>query len=385
SFVFLSCGAQPLCIAGVTGPIPPNQTIFKILEVETDSPDYLHFIGWPLASTVAWTYLQFGIQVLTYQFDDPSSSPAGALTSTILALLMLVTAFLFKCLLLDPCSSTGTCADSVPINGMPLALVASSAIAYWGSFHNRPPVDAPVGPAFQPSHGRSWLVRFWQLDGKWVRARGFRSGSSSGCSSFSTTRLRMSPSPFPLELSLTNLLRRGAQSLIAQGFPVPAAQACGFHYDFALLGVTTFLAGLLGVPAPNGLILRRRFTHERASRARLAPKATDNKELRDGINEQPREVPVAVVEQRVSNLAQGSLCLVLLTGHSCTDPLRRVRKSRVLLFVALQLTIVACGRVPCHHPAVDPLRALIVPRMRSPPRSLGILDRPTASSFLSGF
>lgn len=26
------------------------------------------------------------------------------------------------------------------------------------------------------------------------------------------------------------------------------------------------------------------------------------------------EVPVAVVEQRVSNLAQGALCLVLLTG-----------------------------------------------------------------------
>lgn len=27
-----------------------------------------------------------------------------------------------------------------------------------------------------------------------------------------------------------------------------------------------------------------------------------------------REVPIAVVEQRVSNLAQGSMCLVLLTG-----------------------------------------------------------------------
>lgn len=27
-----------------------------------------------------------------------------------------------------------------------------------------------------------------------------------------------------------------------------------------------------------------------------------------------KEVPIAVVEQRVSNLAQGSLCLVLLTG-----------------------------------------------------------------------
>jgi hypothetical protein len=27
-----------------------------------------------------------------------------------------------------------------------------------------------------------------------------------------------------------------------------------------------------------------------------------------------REAPIAVIEQRVSNLAQGSLCLVLLTG-----------------------------------------------------------------------
>jgi hypothetical protein len=56
--------AQPQCIAGVTdlsnpgrlafpgvtpdngGPISiPNQTILKILEGRTDSPDYLHFIG----------------------------------------------------------------------------------------------------------------------------------------------------------------------------------------------------------------------------------------------------------------------------------------------------------------------------------------------------
>jgi HCO3- transporter family len=66
SFVFSVLGAQPLCIAGVTGPlmITPgyiktrahlilegpitilNQTIFKILEDRTDSPDYLHFVGW---------------------------------------------------------------------------------------------------------------------------------------------------------------------------------------------------------------------------------------------------------------------------------------------------------------------------------------------------
>ena len=64
SFIFSVIGAQPLCIAGVTGlqisvythvneptflegPITIlNQTIFRILEGRSDSPDYLHFMGW---------------------------------------------------------------------------------------------------------------------------------------------------------------------------------------------------------------------------------------------------------------------------------------------------------------------------------------------------
>ncbi|KAH8978463.1 HCO3 transporter family-domain-containing protein [Lactarius akahatsu] len=456
SFVFSVFGAQPLCIAGVTGPISVlNQTIFKILEGRTDSPDYLHFIGWvylwgaifhwitaalnwcnflqyvtlfsceAFGFYVAWTYLQFGIQVLTHQFDDPASSPAGALTSTILAFLMLVTAFLFKCLsrsVLFHRHVRRFCADY----GMPLALVASSAIAYWGSFHTARPLTLPVGPAFQPSHGRSWLVRFWRLDGKWV-ALAF---------------------PFGILLWVLFFFDHNVSSLIAQGSQFPLRKPAGFHYDFALLGVTTFLAGLLGVPAPNGLIPQAPI-HTRALVVHgLAPKATDNEELRDGINEQPREVPVAVVEQRVSNLAQGSLCLVLLTGpflhvlnlvpqglknrgasfvfswymgldelsgngitlkilYFLTDrtltpssePLRRVRKSRVLLFVALQLvafgatfaitqTIAAVG-FPVIILLLIPLRTLIVPRMSFSSEELGILDRPTASPFtmqsVSGF
>jgi len=36
--------------------------------------------------------------------------------------------------------------------------------------------------------------------------------------------------------------------------------------------------------------------------------------LEHGIHPARREVAVAVVEQRVSNLAQGSMCLILLTG-----------------------------------------------------------------------
>lgn len=52
--------------------------------------------------------------------------------------------------------------------GMPISLIATSGVAYWGAFKLADPETLPIGPAFQPAGGREWLVRFWQLDGKWV-------------------------------------------------------------------------------------------------------------------------------------------------------------------------------------------------------------------------
>jgi hypothetical protein len=52
--------------------------------------------------------------------------------------------------------------------GMPISLVASSAMAYWGRFNFADPSTLPTGRAFQPAADREWLVRFWQLEGKWV-------------------------------------------------------------------------------------------------------------------------------------------------------------------------------------------------------------------------
>ena len=116
---------------------------------------------------VAWTYVQYGIQVTTRQFDESTSTPPGAYVSIILSLLMLVTAFLFKSLSRSTLFHRHVrrfCADY----GMPLALIASSAMAYWGRFHTARPQTLPVGAAFKPANGRSWLVHFWQLEGKWV-------------------------------------------------------------------------------------------------------------------------------------------------------------------------------------------------------------------------
>ena len=45
---------------------------------------------------------------------------------------------------------------------------------------------------------------------------------------------------------------RFSQSLIAQGSEFPLRKPAGFHWDFFLLGITTLLAGIFGVPAPNG-------------------------------------------------------------------------------------------------------------------------------------
>ena len=41
---------------------------------------------------------------------------------------------------------------------------------------------------------------------------------------------------------------------MAQGSQFPLRKPPGFHWDFFLLGITTFISGLLGIPAPNGLI-----------------------------------------------------------------------------------------------------------------------------------
>lgn len=107
---------------------------------------------------------------------------------------------------------------------------------------------------------------------------------------------------------------------MAQGSQFPLRKPPGFHYDFFLLGVVTFLAGLLGVPAPNGLIPQAPIhTTSLVIMGSPSEKRTDVEKPHDQaepnvLMENREEVAVAVVEQRVSNLAQGSLCLVLLTG-----------------------------------------------------------------------
>ncbi|KAF5381224.1 hypothetical protein D9757_007845 [Collybiopsis confluens] len=435
AFIFSVFGAQPLTIAGVTGPITVfNKTIFRIIQGQPDAPIYLHFVGWvylwaaiihwvtailnwcnflkyvtlfscdTFGFYVSWVYLQYGIQVLTRQLD--SSALPGALSLSQKTLFHRhVRQFL---------------ADY----GMPISLVASSAMAYWGRFNATDPQTLPISGAFQPANGRAWLVPFWQLEGKWVGIA----------------------LPFGIILWILFFFDHNVSSLMAQGSEFPLRKPPGFHYDFFLLGITTFLAGLLGVPAPNGLIPQAPI-HTTSLLIMGRPPKKDDEENQNhpssDINEkkkmssewtpEPLHQPIAVVEQRVSNLAQGSLCLVLLSGpflhvlnliprgvlaglfwfmgadalngNGITqkifyffrdrkltpneEPLRRVRKSRIILFIAIQLvafgatfaitqTIAAIG-FPIIIMALIPIRIWLIPRLPFTVEELAILDGPTAS------
>lgn len=118
---------------------------------------------------VSWVYLQYGIQVLTRNMNAASSSSniSSAFVSIILAILMLVTSFLFQSLSQKPFFHRQV-RRFLADYGMPISLVACSGMAYWGRFNVASPTTLPVGGAFQPAGGRSWLVPFWELDGKWV-------------------------------------------------------------------------------------------------------------------------------------------------------------------------------------------------------------------------
>ncbi|KAG7530249.1 hypothetical protein FFLO_05179 [Filobasidium floriforme] len=480
-------GAQPLLISGVTGPITVfNKTIHTIfVKNGSGGPDfnYLHFLGWvylwgailhwvtalfnavsllkyvtrfpcdTFGFYVAMVYLQYGIQVVTRQFGQ--TDDASAFLGILLAILTLVIPHLFDLVYHSPFLHRQLrrfCADY----GMPITVIACSGLAYWGTFHGYVTEEAmtlPTTGAYTPAGGRDWVVKFWQLPGKYVGIA----------------------FPFGLVLWILFIFEYVVPSLIAQGSEFPLRKPAGFHWDFFLLGITTLLAGIFGVPAPNGLIpqaplhtaslvvmgikhehedeestLTDRQDHEAGNRRgspssqerngsgplkrRVSEVKREIEKLENQINE--KEVAVAVVEQRVSNLVQGAFCLVLMTGPfekllgfipkgvlaglfwymgssalfgsgvtalflflikdrrltSPSDPLRRVRKSRIMMWLVFQLlgfaatfaitnTIAAIG-FPIVIALLIPFRILVIPRLHLfTEDELNILDGPVASPF----
>lgn len=216
---------------------------------------------------------------------------------------------------------------------------------------------------------------------------------------------------------------------MAQGSEFPLRKPAGFHWDTFLLGLTTGVAGLFGLPAPNGLIPQAPF-HTAA--LCVEHRAADKGESGSATGPASRQID-HVVEQRLSNLAQGLLTLGTMSGpvlvvlhlipqavlaglffimgmqalrgngitltalYLCSDkhlipgsePLSHIRRKQAIwYFVALELvgfgatfgitqTIAAIG-FPVFILLLIPVRAFLLPRYFSR-EELSILDAPAAS------
>jgi hypothetical protein len=353
---------------------------------------------------VAFIYLQKGIQVLTRQW---TVNDASAYLSIAIALLVLMVAYL--------CGLVGQSSlfqrhirKFVEDYGTPLTVIFFTGFVHIGKMRGIDLLTLPTSKAFFPTSDRGWFIHFWDIN-------------------VGDVFLAI---PFAVLLTILFWFDHNVSSLIAQGTEFPLRKPAGFHWDLFLLGLTTGVAGLLGIPFPNGLIPQAPFHTTSLCVTRTVSDSDD--ESNKG---HTRRVVDHVVEQRVSNLAQGLLTLGTMTGPLLivvhlipqavlaglffvmgiqaleangitskilflakdrhltprSDPLTRIeRRSAIWVFVALELvgfgatfaitqTIAAIG-FPVFILLYIPLRTWFLPRWFTA-QELGILDAPTASPF----
>ncbi|KAL8717951.1 MAG: hypothetical protein Q9225_004858 [Loekoesia sp. 1 TL-2023] len=434
SVVFSVFACQPLVIVGVTGPITVfNYTVYDIITPRgTNYFAFMCWIGlwslvmhWLLAITnacngltyvtrfscdifgfyVAFIYLQKGIQVLTRQW---AAGEAAAYLSITVALLVLMVAYL--------CGVIGGSSlfqryvrKFIEDYGTSLTIMFFTGFVHIGRMRSVDLDTLPTSKAFFPTQDRGWFIHFWNID-------------------VGDVFLAI---PFAVLLTILFYFDHNVSSLIAQGTEFPLRKPAGFHWDLFLLGLTTGVGGLLGIPFPNGLIPQAPF-HTNA--LCVTRQVSNESETGDAKGHTTRVVD-HVVEQRVSNLAQGLLTLGTMSGPllivlhliprgvlaglffvmgvqalegngitlkmlylakdrsftTASEPLSRIRrKEAVWYFVALELlgfgatfaitqTIAAIG-FPIIILLLIPVRTFLLPKYFTQ-EELAVLDAPTASPF----
>lgn len=175
--------------------------------------------------------------------------------------------------------------------GTPLTIIFFTGFIHIGHMASVELTVLPVSRAFHPTADRSWLVNFWDLSAREI----------------------FLALPFAILLTILFWFDHNVSSLIAQGSEFPLRKPPGFHWDIFLLGLTTGIAGILGIPLPNGLIPQAPF-HTQSLCVTKSVAVHD----KSGGPTRYERVVTHVVEQRVSNLAQGLLFLVTMTGPLLT-------------------------------------------------------------------
>lgn len=304
--IFGILGGQPLCIVGVTGPISIfNYTVYQI--IEPLGIDFFGFMFWvciwsmilhlglAIVNSVCLLqhvttyscdifglfiniiYIEKGIEILCRQFKDDSGELdlVAGYASVMLALVMTIFglgAKLFnKTPLLKPAYR----------NFISDYAIAFSVLFWTGFIHfggyldyvnfKRLPITKSFHPTSEARDRSTWLAY----------------------ASISVGDVFLAL-PFGIILTILFYFDHNVSSLMAQRYQYKLTKASTFHYDFGLLGITTGIAGILGVPAPNGLIPQ-------------APLHTETLLIYDDDGN-----IIRCVEQRFTNTVQGIMILATM-------------------------------------------------------------------------
>ncbi|RDW83374.1 putative hco3-transporter family protein [Coleophoma crateriformis] len=440
--VFSVLGAQPLTIVGITGLISLfNYTIYDIINLY-EPEIYPMFMAWTAIWAAVFHWLVALANVCDYmRYVTDFSSEAFGMYVGIIYMIKGVEELVAQFTQDGPINGYASCMIAILYFGTIYGLEKIGAgilckpylrrfladyayvfgTIFWVGFSHIPGTlktshlaVVPISRAFHPTQPRSWLISFWELDIKWVFVA----------------------MPFGFLVMLLFYYDHNVSSITAQAKQFPLKKPGGFHWDFFLLGCTTFVAGILGLPLPNGLVpqapvhtdsLTNYTTNVQVIQGSLEDRE-DGPEIRT-----PIIVAESVVEQRVSHFFMSLALIGTMTGPllivlhtmpqaifagvffvvgwasietngmtkkllflmterrfvSASEPLLRVPRSKTWLFISLQAlgvastvaisqTIAAIG-FPILICALIPMRVVFLPRLFSAPE-LDVLDSLTANN-----
>lgn len=308
--VFGAFAGQPLCIVGVTGPISIfHYTVYEI--IKPLNTNYFGFMFWidlwalifhlimAFTNTVALlqyvttfpcdifglfiniVYIQKGIQILIRQFHKVSTENnenlVSGFASIVVAIVMTIFGFIFKQFYRLP-FLPHKWRKFISDYSTALSVLFWSGFVHFGGYLNDVKFEyLPITKSYFPTTnvGRdptTWLA-YERIPTKDI----------------------FIALPFGIILTILFYFDHSVSSLMAQRSEYKLTKPSSFHWDFALLGVTTVVSGVLGIPPPNGLIPQ-------------APLHTESLLVLDRNNK-----VIRCVEQRFTNTVQGLLMLGTMT------------------------------------------------------------------------
>ncbi|KAK6343807.1 hypothetical protein TWF696_007468 [Orbilia brochopaga] len=260
--------------------------VFHWLTAITNLCDYMRYVTDFSSETfgmyVGIIYLIKGVEELVAQFDQNST---GGFMGIVVAMLYFGTVYTLEKfgsgLFFNP-AVRGFVADYA----YPIATI------FWVGFCHIPGTlkDThiellPITQAYSPSTNRNWVIDFWNLETKWVFAA----------------------MPFGFLVTVLFYYDHNVSSLTAQAKQYPLKKPGGFHWDFFLLGCTSFVSGVIGIPLPNGLVPQAPVHTDSLCVYQTDLQVIKTEDVEGEEIRRPKVRILSVVEQRVTHIIMALL------------------------------------------------------------------------------